>query len=94
MSDKAFESVWDAIEDDSSQAANMRRCSAPMTAISEHIKAKGPNWTEAAEVFAASQPRISDVMRGKIGVPSIGTLVTMLAIAGTGIDIRARPTRV
>jgi predicted XRE-type DNA-binding protein len=94
MSDKAFKSVWDAIEDDPAQAANMKHRSALMMAISEHVKAKGLNQTEAAKLFAVSQPRMSDLMRGKIGMFSIDTLVAMLAAAGIGIDIRVRPARV
>ena len=94
MSDMAFKSVWDAIEDDPAQAANMKHRSALMMAISEHIKAKDLNQTEAAKLFAVSQPRISDLMRGKIGMFSIDTLVTMLAMAGIGIDIKLRPRRV
>ena len=93
MSDKAFKSVWDAIEDDPAQAANMKHRSALMMAISEYVKAKGLNQTEAAKLFAVSQPRISDLMRGKIGMFSIDTLVAMLAAAGIGIDIRVRMTR-
>ena len=93
MSDKAFKSVWDAIEDDPAQAANMKHRSALMMAISEHIRAKGLNQTEAAKIFAVSQPRISDLMRGKIGMVSIDTLIAMLAAAGIGIDIRVRTTR-
>jgi predicted XRE-type DNA-binding protein len=92
MSDKAFKSVWDAIEDDPAQAANMKHRSALMMAISEHVKAKGLNQTEAAKLFAVSQPRISDLMRGKIGMFSIDTLIAMLAAAGIGIDIRVRTT--
>jgi predicted XRE-type DNA-binding protein len=82
------------IEDNPAQAANMKHRSALMMAISEHIKAKGLNQTEAAKLFAVSQPHISDLMRGKIGMFSIDTLVAMLAAAGIGIDIRLRPTRV
>jgi predicted XRE-type DNA-binding protein len=63
-----------------------------MMAISEYIKANGLNQTEAAKLFAVSQPRISDLMRGKIGMFSIDTLIAMLATAGIGIDIRVRPT--
>ena len=93
MSDKAFKSVWDAIEDDPAQAANLKHRSALMMVISEHVKAKGLNQTEAARLFAVSQPRISDLMRGKIGMFSIDTLVAMLAAAGIGIDIRVRTMR-
>ena len=33
-------------------------------------------------------------MRGKIGMFSIDTLVAMLAVAGIGVEIRVKPTRV
>jgi predicted XRE-type DNA-binding protein len=72
----------------------MKHRSTLMMAISEHIKAKGLNQTEAATLFAVSQPRISNLMRGKIGMFSIDTLVAMLAVAGIGVDIRVKPTRV
>ena len=94
MSDKAFKSVWDAIEDDPAQTANMKHRSALMMAISEHIRAQGLNQTEAAKIFAVSQPHISDLMRGKIGMFSIDTLVAMLAAAGIGIDIKVKVPRV
>jgi predicted XRE-type DNA-binding protein len=94
MRDKAFKSVWDAIEDDPAQTANMKHRSALMMAISEHIRAKGLNQTEAARIFAVSQPRISDLMRGKIAMFSIDTLVAMLAAAGIGIDIKVNAPRV
>jgi predicted XRE-type DNA-binding protein len=90
MTDKAFVSVWDAIEDSPAQAANMKHRSALMMAISEYIKAKGLSQTEAAKLFAVSQPRISDLIRGKINLFSIDTLVAMLAAAGIGIDIKVR----
>jgi len=90
MTNQAFASVWDAIEDNPTQAANMKHRSALMMAISDHIKSKGLSQTEAAKVFAVSQPRISDLMRGKINLFSIDTLVAMLASAGIGIEMRVR----
>jgi predicted XRE-type DNA-binding protein len=90
MTDKAFVSVWDAIEDNPAQAANMKHRSALMMAISKHIKARGLSQTEAAKLFAVSQPRISDLMRGKINLFSIDTLIAMLAAAGIGIEMRVR----
>jgi predicted XRE-type DNA-binding protein len=52
--------------------------------------------TESAHAVLShiGQPRISDLMRGKIGMFSIDTLVAMLAAAGIEIDIRVSPTRV
>jgi hypothetical protein len=51
MSDWAFKSVWDAIEDDPAQTANLKHRSALMMAIGEHIKAKGLNQSEAAKLL-------------------------------------------
>ena len=90
MTDKTFASIWDAIEDNPAQAANMKHRSALIMAISEHIKSRGLSQTEAAKLFAVSQPRISDLMRGKINLFSIDTLIAMLAAAGIGIEIRVR----
>jgi len=90
MSDKAFSSVWDAIEVDPSIAANMKHRSLLMMAISEHIKSHGLSQAQAAQVFAVTQPRISDLMRGKIGLFSIDTLIAMLAAAGISVDMRVK----
>jgi predicted XRE-type DNA-binding protein len=94
MSDKAFKSAWDAIEDTPAQAENMRLRSSLMMAISEHIRVADLNQTQAAKLFAVTQPRISDLMRGKINLFSIDTLIAMLSAAGIGIEMRLRRTGV
>jgi predicted XRE-type DNA-binding protein len=90
MSDKAFNSVWDAIEDSPAMAENMKLRSSLMMAIAERIKANGLSQTEAAALFAVTQPRISDLIRGKINLFSIDTLVAMLGAAGIGIDMKLK----
>ena len=50
--------------------------------------------SEAATTMAVSQPRISDLMRGKIGSFTIDTLVNMLTSAGLKIDLDIRQSRV
>lgn len=92
-SEEMFNSVWDAIEDDPAMAENMRLRSTLMMAIAEHIKSSGLSQTEAAKLFAVTQPRISDLIRGKIGLFSIDTLVAMLGMAGIGVDIRLKRSR-
>jgi predicted XRE-type DNA-binding protein len=87
MTDKAYASVWDAIEDTPAQAENMKLRSALMMAISEHVKAAGLNQTQAANLFAVTQPRISDLMRGKINLFSLDMLVGMLSAAGIRIEM-------
>jgi predicted XRE-type DNA-binding protein len=61
-----------------------------MMAIAERIKSNGLSQTEAAALFAVTQPRISNLIRGKINLFSIDTLVAMLASAGIGIDMKLK----
>ena len=77
-----FASVWDAIEDTPQQAACMRARSELMMSLSEVIRGRGMNQDAAAELFGVTQPRISDLMRGKINLFSLDTLIDMAAAAG------------
>ncbi len=77
-----FSSVWDAIEDTPQQAACMRARSELMTSLSEVIRGRGMTQGDAAELFSVTQPRISDLMRGKINLFSLDTLIDMAAAAG------------
>lgn len=82
-----FDSVWDAIEDTAFEAENMKIRSTLMMAIKMHIKAQGWPQAEAAHRLGVTQPRISDLMRGKIDVFAIDTLVNMLTAAGLKIEL-------
>jgi len=88
MSDEQFASVWDAIEDTPAEAENMKLRSALMMALEQHIKAQG--WTEAetARLLGVTQPRVSDLMRGKISLFGIDTLVNMLTAAGLRTEMQ------
>ena len=52
-------------------------------------------WTQlrAAKLLGISQPRISDLMRGKIGRFTIDTLVNMVTAAGLKVDLDITPGR-
>ena len=83
MTDKQrFASVWDAIEDTPQQAASMRARSALMMELSAVIQSSGMTQSDAAALFGVTQPRVSDLMRGKIGLFSLDTLIDMAATAG------------
>lgn len=83
-----FESVWDAIEDTPAQAENMKVRSALMIALKERIKAEGLSQASAAKLFGVTQPRISDLLRGKITLFGIDTLINMLAAAGLHVQLQ------
>ncbi len=87
MKKDRFKSVWDAIEDTPGEAANMKTRSALMMAISRYITEQGLSQAEAATALGVTQPRISDLMRGKVQLFSIDTLVNMLAGAGFRVEM-------
>ena len=90
MTSPRFASVWDAIEDTPAEAENMKLRSALMDAIEDAIKAKGWTQAEAAKALGITQPRVSALMRGKIGMFSLDSLINMLTALGLKVDIQIR----
>ena len=87
MSDERFSSVWDAIEDTPAEAENMKLRSALMIALKDHIERQGWSQSEAARRFGVTQPRVSDLMRGRIDLFGLDTLVNMVAAAGLHVEM-------
>ncbi len=88
MSNERFSSVWDAIEDTPAEAENMKLRSVLMIALKEHIASAGLSQLEAAKLFGVTQPRVSDLVRGKIDLFSLDALVNMASTAGLHIEMR------
>lgn len=85
-----YASVWDALEDTAGAAENMRIRSALMQELVAYIDKTGMTQAQAARQFGVTQPRISDLVRGKIDLFSIDGLVNMLTAAGLHLDLRVR----
>ena len=64
-----------------------------MMAIEQLIRERGLPQTRAARLFGVTQPRVSDLVRGRIELFSIDTLIEMLWRAGIGLSIRLEPRR-
>ena len=88
MTKNRFASVWDAIEDTPAQAENMKLRASLMMALKDQIERRGLTQSEAARAFGVTQPRISDLMRGKIELFGLDTLVNMLAAADLHVEMR------
>jgi len=88
MNNQKFASVWDAIEDTPEEAENMKLRSTLMIAIKSHINETGMSQAEAAKLLGVTQPRVSDLMRGKINLFSLDGLVNMATAAGLHIEMR------
>jgi predicted XRE-type DNA-binding protein len=90
MNRKRYDSVWDAIEETVEEAQNMKLRSSLMMALQEHISRAKLNQAQAAKLFGVTQPRISNLMHGKIDLFAIDTLVNMASAAGIRVEMRLR----
>ncbi len=88
MKTQRYDSVWDAVEDSTEQAENMKLRSSLIMALEKHISEAGLSQEQAAKLLSVSQPRVSDLMRGKIQLFSLDTLVNMATAAGLRIEMR------
>ena len=79
--------VWDAIEDTPEEAENMRLRSELMRSIDSVIKKQNLTQVEAAKRFGVTQPRISDLVRGKISLFSLDVLIAMVVTGGMRVQI-------
>ena len=82
MKNKGFTSVWDAIEDTPQAAASMKARSTLMMELSSYIEKQGLTQAQAADLLGVTQPRVSDLMRGKINLFSLDMLLNMATTAG------------
>ena len=85
-----YHNVWDAIMDTPQEALNMKLRSELMMQIRQTIEAN--RWTQkkAAKQLGVTQPRISDLSRGKIDLFSLDMLVNMLASMGEEVEIKIK----
>ncbi|MGB7158005.1 MAG: helix-turn-helix transcriptional regulator [Tepidisphaeraceae bacterium] len=73
------------------EAANLRARSELMMQVHKEIKRRELTQARAARLFGVTQPRISDLIRGKIGRFSVDMLIGMLGRAGVDVQITVGP---
>jgi len=88
MKTNQFSSVWDAIADTPEEAENMRLRADLMQTLRQHIQENGWTQNDAASQLGVTQPRISDLVRGKISLFSLDSLIRMAVSAGWQVSIR------
>lgn len=69
------------------EAESLRIRAIMMMALSDYIHERKITQSRAARIMGVSQPRISDLVRGKIGSFTIDTLVNMVTAAGLKVDV-------
>ena len=76
------------------EAESLRVRAALIAALRDVIAERGLTQAQAAELFGIRQPRVSDLVRGKIQLFSIDALIDMLAHAGMTVHVQLRPVAV
>jgi predicted XRE-type DNA-binding protein len=88
---QVFASVWDALEDSPAEAANMRLRSELMLAIRQAVAEWATTQAAAARRLEVTQPRLNDLLRGRINNFSLDALTVLAARAG--LDVRVQIER-
>ena len=76
---------------DAAESANLKLRSELMIELSKLIRTRRLTQARAAALLGVSQPRVSDLVRGRIERFSVDTLVAMLGNAGVRVELVVRP---
>lgn len=90
MARQSFDNVWDALEDTQVEAASMTMRSNLMIAIERQIQKWKLTQAASARRLGITQPRLNDLLRGKIEKFSLDTLVDLAGKAGVEVHMQIR----
>ena len=77
-----YDSVWDALADTPEQAANLRARTELMQKIAAIVRENGWTQVEAARRCGVTQPRMNDLLRGRVSRFSLDALVNLATAIG------------
>ena len=89
---QVFASVWEALEDSPAEAANMRLRSELMIAVQEAVSAWRLTQAEAARRLDVTQPRLNDLLRGRVSKFSLDSLIVLAERAGLSVRVQIERT--
>jgi predicted XRE-type DNA-binding protein len=82
-----YTSLWDAIADTPEEAANLRARAELMHKIEAIVKESGWTQTEAAQRCGVTQPRMNDLLRGRVSRFSLDALVNIATALGRRVRV-------
>lgn len=85
-----FSNVWDALADTPAQAANLALRSDLLRDLQALIEASAWTQAEAARRCGLTQPRINDLVRGRISKFSLDALVNIAGALGRRVHLELR----
>ena len=83
----SYANVWDALADTPEQAANLRARADLMRQIAKIIEDNGWKQVEAAERCGVTQPRVNDLLRGRVSRFSLDALVNIATALGRRVSM-------
>jgi len=87
MEIQTFANVWDALEDTPEEAAHMTIRSNLLIAIGQRVRSWNVTQSEAARRLGTTQPRLNDLLRGRITNFSLEALITLAGKAGLAVRL-------
>ena len=87
---RTFANVWDALENTPEEAATMTMRSNVMIAIKDKVRSWNTTQARAARRLGITQPRLNDLLHGKINKFSLDALMTLATRAGLKVKIDVR----
>jgi len=84
---ESYASVWGAIADTPEQAANLRARAELMQKIVARLKQRDWTQAEAARRCGVTQPRINDLLRGRVSRFSLDALVNIATALGCRVRV-------
>lgn len=84
---ESYASVWDAIADTPEQAANLRARAELMQKIAAIVQDSGWTQTAAAKHCGVTQPRLNDLLRGRVSRFSLDALVNIATALGQRVHM-------
>ena len=84
---ESYVSVWDAIADTPEQAANLRARAELMRKIAAIISEQDWTQLEAARRCGVTQPRMNDLLRGRVSRFSLDALVNICTALGLRVRL-------
>lgn len=87
MERQTFANIWDALEDGPPEAANMSMRASLLIAIEQKVKSWDMTQAQAAVRLGITQPRLNDLIKGRVANFSLDALVALAGHAGLSVRL-------
>ena len=87
---ETFANVWDALEDDPTERASLTLRSQLMIALERAIRGWKLTQKDAAARLGITQPRLNDLLKGRISKFSMDALVDIATRADLNVSVKVK----